>query len=91
MCRQAIDERRVFIRGEPKGIDGCIVGLVVALNNAGLFTRASCCGHGKQPGRISLEDGREIILLTYDQAQTACQLFPKLNEPVFPVVDKASR
>lgn len=44
----------------PVNVDPCIADLVCALNRAGLHTVASCCGHGKIPGRISLRDGREI-------------------------------
>lgn len=30
---------------------------------------ASCCGHGKVNGRISLEDGRDLVLMNFDEAQ----------------------
>lgn len=44
------------------GIDECLKPLIEALNNAGVKTIASCCGHGKQPGNIALADGRELII-----------------------------
>ena len=47
--------------GEP-GIDPCLMPLVAALNGAGLKTLASCCGHGRRPASVLLEDGREIIV-----------------------------
>lgn len=43
-------------------IDTCIHKLVLALNEAGIETFASCCGHGIQAGSILLEDGRELII-----------------------------
>ena len=43
-------------------VDFCIAPFVVALNTAGLQTAASCCGHGKMPGNILLEDGTSIII-----------------------------
>lgn len=43
-------------------IDSCIAPLVKALNDGGVETVASCCGHGKGPGLISLGDGRELLL-----------------------------
>jgi hypothetical protein len=50
--------------GKPKlklaKIDFCIFPIVKALNEVGVKTIASCCGHGKGPGNIILEDGREI-------------------------------
>jgi hypothetical protein len=56
-------------------IDECIAPLVRALNAAGLVTVASCCGHGKQPGSIVLEDGSEIKLCTFDQASRIDKYF----------------
>jgi len=43
-------------------VDKCIVPLVKALNEAGIKTIASCCGHGKIHGNIALADGRELII-----------------------------
>jgi hypothetical protein len=39
-----------------------IADIVAALNASGIATVASCSGHGHRPGRISLADGRELIL-----------------------------
>lgn len=44
-------------------IDSCIASVVRALNEGDVETIASCCGHGKGPGRITLLDGREMFLL----------------------------
>lgn len=49
-------------RWDVKGIDSCIASIVEALNEAGLFTVTSCCGHNKNPGSIWLLDGRELII-----------------------------
>ena len=43
-------------------IDQCIAGIVLALNGGGVYTIASCCGHGKGPGDIMLADGRKLII-----------------------------
>jgi len=43
--------------------DPCIAPIVAALNAGGLPTIASCCGHQKRPGRISLMDGRELFVV----------------------------
>jgi hypothetical protein len=52
--------------GEPLwrefGIDACIAPLVAALQAGGIDMRASCCGHGQQPGRIDLADGRTLVV-----------------------------
>lgn len=50
------------IRGRVQGIDYCIADIVAALNAANIPTVASCCGHGKQPGEIQLEDGRHFTI-----------------------------
>jgi len=45
-----------------------IVDLVTALNAGGLPTIASCSGHGETMGRITLKDGRELLITDYDTA-----------------------
>lgn len=47
-------------RWDCKGVDACIAPIVAALNDAGIYTSSSCCGHGKSNGIISLHDGRAI-------------------------------
>ena len=44
-------------------IDECIADLVLALNDAGVYTIASCCGHEYPPGEILLKDGRILMIL----------------------------
>ena len=61
-------------------IDECIRPLVKALNDAGMTTIASCCGHGYQPTSIVLADGREIIILPDRKtAQMVEDLFPDIH------------
>ncbi len=43
-------------------IDKCIAPLVSALQEAGIDMRGSCCGHGKCPGNIMLQDGRYLFI-----------------------------
>jgi len=58
-------------------VDLCLAPLVAALNQAGIDTRASCCGHGHRPASIALRDGREIIIArTYEEARLIDRLFP---------------
>lgn len=51
------------INGKPRDIDSCIAPIVKALNDAGIPTIASCCGHGRCNGNIALVDGRELIIV----------------------------
>ena len=48
--------------GRVQCIDQCIAHIVAALNAGGVETIASCCGHGRMPGRIDLTDGRVLII-----------------------------
>jgi hypothetical protein len=57
-------------RLKPVGIDRCIAPLVRALNEGGVYTVASCCGHGRGFGNIALGDGRELIICpNYESAR----------------------
>lgn len=53
--------------GKVRCIDRCIHQLVAALNAGGCYTYACCCGHGKGPGRIDLDDGRVLAIVTPEQ------------------------
>ena len=44
-------------------VDACIADLVQAINDAGIETVTSCCGHGKGSGEIILRDGRRLEIL----------------------------
>ena len=43
-------------------IDRCIAPIVEALQRGGIDMRGSCCGHGKRRGRITLQDGRTLLV-----------------------------
>ena len=43
-------------------VHSCIAPIVQALNDSGIATVASCCGHGERLGTIALQDGRELIV-----------------------------
>lgn len=62
------------------GIDECIKPLIEALNNAGLKTIASCCGHGNTLGTIVLADGREVLIMPdHESARKVVKLFPDIH------------
>ncbi len=56
-------------RWSVKKIDFCIVPIVEALQNADIYMRGSCCGHGKTEGVIDLQDGRILLVLNKKQAK----------------------
>ena len=49
-------------RWKVKPIDSCIADVVSALQEAGIETRASCCGHGEDFGGVILQDGRILSI-----------------------------
>lgn len=51
-------------RWDNKPVDSCIADIVQALNDAGIYTRGCCCGHGKEDGFIGLHDGRLLTIRT---------------------------
>jgi ribosomal protein L32E len=55
LCKPSGLSKRIEIN-----VDACIADLIQALNNANIETVASCCGHGKGLGIVSLKDGREL-------------------------------
>ena len=62
------------------GIDPCIAPLINALNNGGIRTVASCCGHGRRPGNIALTDGRELVICrNFEIARLVDAAFPPIN------------
>lgn len=69
MCKQG-DMVPVRLARGLCDVDRCIAPMVQALNDAGLETRASCCGHGKMPGNVMLADGRELVIMPdYDSTR----------------------
>lgn len=53
------------LRWAVKPVDSCIARIIGALNEGGVFTRASCCGHGRGPGTIELQDGRTLVVVSH--------------------------
>ncbi len=66
-------------RRDVRDIDSCIAPLVKALNDGGVLTVASCCGHGKGFGNIALRDGRELLIAPSWEAARAMEI--RLSEP----------
>lgn len=58
----------LLLGGKVRDIDRCIAHIVAALNAGGVETVACCCGHGKQHGRITLADGRELVIMSEEEA-----------------------
>lgn len=61
-------------------IDRCIAPLVMALRDAGIKTRGCCCGHGKGPGDIHLQDGRVLVIMDASEAFGFMENFDRAEE-----------
>lgn len=69
--------------------DPCVAPIVSALNQAGIPTIASCCGHGRRPAIISLADGQDLLIMPFDEASRISGLWPGINdEPVTMTVEE---
>ena len=68
MCKWG-DTVPMILNGRLRGIDSCIANIIAALNLKGISTKASCCGHHKALGLISLQDGRQLVI--YNDLKTA--------------------
>lgn len=68
--------------GENKicSVDPCIQPLVQAINDAGIRTLNSCCGHGVRPTSIVLEDGRYLMILSQEDHDIISNRYPALCE-----------
>lgn len=62
--------------GRVWSVDACVAPLIQALNQGGIPTVASCCGHGRIHGVISLQDGRELVIMTVDERRIHFWQFP---------------
>jgi hypothetical protein len=61
--------------------DPCILPYVQALNNAGLDTLASCCGHGRRPGSILMTSGQVLLIMAdRDEWDRVDGLWPGIND-----------
>lgn len=61
---------------KPVGVDRCIASLVRVLNDGGVETISSCCGHGKMHGSIILADGRWLVVMSDKDAMVHFDKFP---------------
>jgi len=61
-------------------IDACIADVVEAFQTSGIKTTGSCCGHGKNPGSIKLDDGREFIILFPNNVTNLAAAYSAIQE-----------
>lgn len=80
MCKWG-DEVKVKLDGQSIAfVDRCIAPIIQALNDGGIKTVASCCGHGHINGTIALGDGRWLEI--YPDRATFERESPAMNSRV---------
>ena len=65
VCDYVNREAAMVVLDDEAWCDPCLAALIRALNNGGLPTVASCCGHGTNPGWVMLADER-VLLVVHD-------------------------
>lgn len=63
MCNHENREAAMVVLSEGVWCDPCLASLVKALNDAGIPTIASCCGHGTHASSVALADGRWLLVV----------------------------
>lgn len=64
MCDHQNREAAMVVLDPSTWCDPCLEPTVRALNDSGLRTVASCCGHGTNHPTVALEDGRWFVIVT---------------------------
>ena len=78
----------IAMNPEVRCIDFCIHHIVAALNADAVSTTDCCCGHGRMPGYIGLEDGRVLVIFASREEAGMCDT-PGNNENTRSRGDKA--
>ncbi len=74
LCKPKEHSNRTTIK-----VDSCIASIIQALNDFGIETVASCCGHNNRPGNIALADGRELwIVPDYETSRELDGKYPDI-------------
>jgi len=75
MCKRG-DFVDCVVQGRKQKIDRCIAPIVNALNDAGIITVESCCGHGETEGHIlAYQDGMARLFVIYEIGRVSTDKF----------------
>lgn len=67
MCNHENREAAMVVLDPKTWCDPCLAPLIKALNDGGIRTTSSCCGHHHRPGSVSLADGRWLMIAPNDE------------------------
>lgn len=80
MCDHSNREAAMTVIDADTWCDPCIEPLVRALNDGGLRTIASCCGHGRRPSSVVFSDDRVLLVLSsIEDYDSLAGLWPGIN------------
>jgi len=77
MCERG-DTVKCNVLGRGVMIDRCIAPIINALNECGLVTAESCCGHGETEGHILFyQDGKPRLMVLYERGEPSIEIYQK--------------
>lgn len=75
MCKRG-DFVDCIVSGRKVQVDRCIAPIINALNDAGIITAESCCGHGEEEGHIvAYQGGQARLLVVYALGEPSIEMF----------------
>jgi len=76
MCRHG-DRVKIRIGDKEQDVDRCLAPIIKALNEGGIKTAMSCCGHGEHDGFILCADEDKYRLLIVVSEEESLERFEK--------------
>jgi len=87
MCAHGETEN-VVIMGRKCRIDKCIAPIVRALNEGGILTAMSCCGHGEGDGFILIyHQNKYRLLIVLEEGERSLKHFDQVCRPMAEMFD----
>jgi hypothetical protein len=76
MCKLGEEEKINLKDGRGVMVDRCLAPYIQALNDSGIVTGISCCGHGEQDGFIlAQKDGKYRLLIMVEEGEKSLERF----------------
>jgi hypothetical protein len=78
MCKLGEETKIILKDGRGVMVDRCLAPYIQALNDSGIVTGISCCGHGEQAGFILAQRGEAYrLLIMVEEGEKSQRRFEK--------------